>query len=65
MRNQEAAWRIGQEIRITAGPFIGYQGVISLIDLKKQTVRVKINFMTKTTPVEVPVSSIQSTHHEM
>lgn len=52
--NQDDSWRIGQKIQITDGPFIGFEGVIYLIDRKERFVRVKVDFFTRPTPVEVP-----------
>ena len=62
--NQDDAWRIDQKIQITAGPFIGFEGVISLIDRKERLVRVKIDFLTRPSLVEVPFSSLKAPDSE-
>jgi transcription termination/antitermination protein NusG len=57
--NQDDAWRIGQKVQIIAGPFIGFEGVILLINPKERLVRVMIDIFTRQSPVEVPISSIK------
>ena len=60
VQNQDDAWQIGQKIQITDGPFIGFEGVIYLIDRKEHIVRVKVDFFTRPTPVELPFSFLKA-----
>jgi transcription termination/antitermination protein NusG len=60
VQNQDDAWQIGQKIEITDGPFIGFEGVIYLIDRKEHIVRVKVDFFTRPTPVELPFSFLKA-----
>ncbi len=60
LQNQEDSWRIGQKIQIIDGPFIGFEGVIYLIDRKEHIVRVKVDFFTRPTPVELPFSFLKA-----
>ncbi len=62
--NQVDAWRIGQKVQIIAGPFIGFEGVILLINPKEQLVRVMIDIFKSQSPVEVPVSSLKALDRE-
>ncbi len=62
--NQDDAWRIGQKVQIIAGPFIGFEGVISLINSKERQVRVLIDIFTRQSPVEVPFSSVKALDRE-
>ncbi len=57
--NQDDPWHIGQKVQITEGPFMGMEGVIYLIDRKEHIVRVKVDFFTRPTPVELPFSSLK------
>jgi transcription antitermination factor NusG len=65
LQNQDNAWRIGQKVQITAGPFIGSKGVILLIDPKEQLVRVMIDIFAGQSPVEVPLASVKALESEM
>jgi transcriptional antiterminator NusG len=58
--NPDASWQIGQKIQIIDGPFSGFEGVIYLIDWKERMVRVKIDFFTRLTPVELPFSYLKT-----
>jgi transcriptional antiterminator NusG len=52
-------WSINQRIEIIDGPFVGFKGVIYLIDREKKRLRVKINFYGRDTPVELNFSQIK------
>ena len=60
LQNHKDSWQLGQKIHITDGPFIGFEGVIYLIDRKERIVRVKIDFFTRLTPVELPFSFLKA-----
>jgi transcription antitermination factor NusG len=62
--NEVDAARIGQKVQITAGPFIGLEGVILLINPRERLVRVMIDIFTGQSPVEVPVSSLKAVDAE-
>lgn len=62
--HQDDPWRIGQRVEIIDGPFVGFEGVIYLIDRRERIARVKVDFFTRPTPVEVPFSALQSTDKE-
>lgn len=57
--NQAHGWQLGQTVRIIDGPFKGMEGTIYLIDRKAQIVRVKIDFIGRPTPVELPFSYLK------
>jgi transcription termination/antitermination protein NusG len=59
LQSQDDPWYLGQKIQITAGPFVGMEGMIYLIDRKAGIVRVKINVFGRPTPVELPFSDIK------
>lgn len=59
LANQDVLLRIGQKVQIIAGPFIGSEGVVYLMDQKERLVRVMIDIFDKQSPVEVTLSSIK------
>lgn len=65
LRNQDDALRVGQKVKIIAGPFVGYKGVIYLVDQKERLVRVMIDIFSGQSPVEVPFSSVKALDLEM
>lgn len=50
---------LGQKIMIVDGPFAGMEGIIYLIDRRVGIARVKINFFTRPTPVELQFSQMK------
>ena len=62
--NQDDAWRIGQKVQITAGPFYEFEGVITFINQNERIVRVMIDVFARKTPVEVPSSSLKALDRE-
>jgi transcriptional antiterminator NusG len=57
--NQDDDRSLGQKIEILDGPWIGFKGVITSIDLQKKKVMVIINFWGKDTPVELNFTQIE------
>jgi transcription termination/antitermination protein NusG len=53
IRDLDDNWFINQRIEIIDGPFMGFEGVIYLIDREKKRLRVNINFWGRDTPVEL------------
>ena len=59
VQNEEDPWFLFQKVVITAGPFEGMEGVITLINRKEGLVRVSIDFFGRPTPVELSYSFIK------
>ncbi len=49
---------IGQAIKVTSGPFEGFEGNVFEIDTHSQTVKVKFNMLGRETPVELEYHQI-------
>ncbi len=45
--------KVGDEIRVTSGPFEGFDGLIEEINLEKRKVKVNISMFGRATPVEL------------
>ena len=45
--------KVGDEIRVTSGPFEGFDGLIEEINLEKRKVKVNISMFGRETPVEL------------
>jgi transcription termination/antitermination protein NusG len=60
IRDLDDNWFINQRIEIIDGPFMGFEGVIYLIDREKKRLRVNINFWGRDTPVELNFYQIKS-----
>lgn len=55
----DESWFVNQEVEIIDGPFVGFRGVIYFIDRRKRIVRVKVDFWTRDTPVELNFTQIR------
>jgi transcription antitermination factor NusG len=55
----EDKWSINQVIEITGSAFAGFRGTIALIEDKKKTVIVKVNFWGKDIPLELSFFQIR------
>lgn len=51
-------WNPNDPVRVTAGPFANFQGVISEIDVEREKVRVLVNIFGRETPVELSFDQI-------
>jgi transcriptional antiterminator NusG len=49
----KVAYKIGQRVRITDGPFADFMGTVDEIDVDKTKVRVYVSFFGRETPVEL------------
>ena len=49
----KVAYKIGERVRITDGPFADFMGTVSEIDMDKAKVRVYVSFFGRETPVEL------------
>jgi len=49
----KVAYKIGQKVRITDGPFADFMGTVSEIDMDRAKVRVYVSFFGRETPVEL------------
>lgn len=49
----KVAYKIGQRVRITDGPFADFMGTVEEIDVEKTRVRVYVSFFGRETPVEL------------
>ena len=54
-------FKIGQQVRITEGPFEDFMGVVDAIDLDRARVRVLVNFFGRETPVELDFLQVERT----
>ena len=53
------AWDVGETIRVVAGPFADFSGVIEDINLDQSKVRVLVSIFGRDTPVELGFGDIQ------
>lgn len=53
------AWDVGETIRVVAGPFADFSGVIEDINLDQSKVRVLVSIFGRDTPVELGFEDIQ------
>jgi len=53
------AWEVGETVRVVAGPFADFNGVIEAINLDQSKVTVLVNIFGRDTPVELGFDDIQ------
>ncbi|HKZ28610.1 MAG TPA: transcription termination/antitermination protein NusG [Acidimicrobiia bacterium] len=53
------AWEIGENVRVVAGPFADFNGVIEAMNVDQQKVTVLVNIFGRDTPVELGFDDIQ------
>ncbi|MCK4472600.1 MAG: transcription termination/antitermination protein NusG [Anaerolineae bacterium] len=53
------AYKIGQRVRITDGPFADFMGTVNDIDMDKAKVRVFVSFFGRETPVELDFLQVE------
>jgi transcriptional antiterminator NusG len=53
------AWEVGETVRVVAGPFADFNGVIEAINLDQSKVVVLVNIFGRDTPVELGFDDIQ------
>ena len=53
------AWEIGETVRVVAGPFADFNGIIEDMDIDQQKVTVLVNIFGRDTPVELGFGDIQ------
>jgi len=51
--------QVGETIRITAGPFTDFMGVVSDVDADKARIRVLVSFFGRETPVELDFLQVE------
>ena len=56
--NVELPYEVGDSVKIVNGPFEGYIGIVTGIDLKKGTARVTVTMFNRETPAEVDFENI-------
>ncbi|MGH8912814.1 MAG: transcription termination/antitermination protein NusG, partial [Acidimicrobiia bacterium] len=52
------AWEVGEQVRVVAGPFADFNGVIEDINIDQQKVVVLVNIFGRDTPVELGFDDI-------
>jgi transcription termination/antitermination protein NusG len=55
----KVTYKIGQKVRIIAGPFNDFIGAVAAIDTEKMKVRVMVNFFGRDTPVELEFLDVE------
>ncbi|MGA7272934.1 MAG: transcription termination/antitermination protein NusG [Acidimicrobiia bacterium] len=53
------AWEVGEQVRVVAGPFADFNGIIEDINIDQQKVVVLVNIFGRDTPVELGFDDIQ------
>ena len=52
-------WEVGEQVRVVAGPFADFNGVIEEINIDQQKIVVLVNIFGRDTPVELGFADIQ------
>ena len=55
----EAAFEVGESVRIISGPFRGYTGTVDEVNVQKGKLKTLINIFGRDTPVEVSFEQVQ------
>lgn len=55
----QQTFELGQLVRITEGPFSGFEGFVSDIHPEKQRIQVRVKIFNRETPVELPYTHVQ------
>jgi len=58
-RTIEVDYNVGDLVNILSGPFDGFSGVVSSIDLTKEIVVVMISMLGRETPVELQLNQVE------
>lgn len=58
-RTIEVDYEVGDLVNILSGPFDGFSGVVSSIDLTKEIVTVMISMLGRETPVELQLNQVE------
>jgi len=56
MNDQKVRYRLGDMVRIKAGPFAGFPGKIEGINQSKSLLKVKVEIFGRVTPIKVTFS---------
>ena len=59
MNDQKVRYRLGDMVRITAGPFAGFPGKIEGINQSKSLLKVKVEIFGRVTPIKVTFSEAE------
>lgn len=55
----EVNYSVGDLVNVLSGPFDGFSGVVSIIDLEREIVTVLISMLGRETPVELPLDQVE------
>ena len=58
-RTIEVEYNVGDLVNVLSGPFDGFSGVVSAIDLEKEIVMVMISMLGRETPVELQLNQVE------
>ena len=59
MNEQKLTYRLGDMVRIKAGPFAGFPGKIEGINQSKSLLKVKVEIFGRVTPIKVTFSEAE------
>jgi transcriptional antiterminator NusG len=59
LSTEKESFAVGSEVNITAGPFVGFVGVVDGIDEERELVTVKVSIFGRWTPVELNFRQIK------
>jgi transcriptional antiterminator NusG len=57
----EIPYQVGEQVRVTDGPFTGFSGLIDEVDVERGKVKVMVSIFGRATPVELDFLQVEST----